>query len=166
MKSLLELDTSLSEVSQKRLTDEESDAASSPSIELQKCPAIVFMMVAAADGSIDEKEVNTLKKIIQDIPNHESKLFQASLAMLVSDFENTIKACSAPVLQNFATLIDIIAQVREAMPEEADLFCRALYDLGEKVAKSSGGFLGFGKKIGKEEEAALGLLSGILGTRK
>lgn len=166
LKSILEIESSLSDEPRKEASDDESDTASSSSIELQKCPAIVFMMVAAADGSIDEKEVNTLKKIIQDIPHHESKLFQASLAMLVSDFEGIIKSCSVPVLQNLSTLIDIITEVRESIPEEADAFCRALYDLGEKVAKASGGFFGFGKKIGKEEEATLSLLSGILGTRK
>jgi hypothetical protein len=163
---MLKLDTALSEQSKKMDTDEISDDTATPLIELQKCPAIVFMMVAAADGSIDEKEINILKKIIQDIPNHESKLFQASLAMLVSDFENTIKECSAPVLQNFSALIDLITAVREAMPDQADAFCKALYDMGETVAKASGGLFGFGRKIGKEEAATLGLLSGILGNGK
>lgn len=166
-KSVLDLGSDLSENSQVRDSDsDQSEAAPSGTIEIAKGPAIVFLMVAAADGVIDKKEVGALQKIVKEMHTHESKLFRVALTILVSDLQATIESCSAPLLENLAALAEVVGSVREVFPDQAEQYCAALYDLGESVAKSSGGFLGMGKKIGKEEEATLNLLRGILGVQR
>ena len=47
--------------------------------------------------------------------------------------------------------------------DEAKLMKASLLFLGHQVAASSGGFLGMGPKISKEEKMALAALAGILG---
>lgn len=48
-------------------------------------------------------------------------------------------------------------------PEEAQAFKQALLGLGKAVASASGGFLGFGSKISKEEKATLERIAAGLG---
>jgi len=168
-KSVLDLGSGLSGDPKLREGESAAEIEPPPSggvIDISKGPAIVFLMVAAADGVIDKKEVGALRKIVQEMHTHESKLFRAALTMLVADLEATLQSCSVPLLENLAALGEVVGSVRETFPDQADLDCSALYDLGESVAKASGGFLGFGAKIGKEEETTLRLLKGFLGVSR
>ena len=60
------------------------------------------------------------------------------------------------------TLVKARVAAEEMSSEQAGGFCQVLYDMSEKIASASGGILGFGNKIGKEESAALRLIKTVL----
>jgi len=117
-------------------------------------PFIVFKMVAGADGTIDDKEFKAFVSMLTDTNGVESQGLKIA-------FEHGIEshAKQLELLHSDFDPVEELTKVRQIISahteDEGRAFCEGLYKLGESVAKSSGGFLGF-KSIGKEEKAALG----------
>lgn len=128
-----------------------------------RAPVTIFLMVAASDGTIDKKEALAFQKIVTDSVNHKSPLFQASIAAMLPKFHEHLEASSGSPIKVMTDLMEMRSEVESMFPDQAKEFFTALVELGEKVAKASGGFLGFGKKIGKGEAAALELIKVSLG---
>ena len=133
---------------------------------LAMAPASCFFLVAAIDGNIDKKEVKAFVKDLGEQANHSNELiktvFQAAPARFDSDVSQITELGAGALLMLPLKLITARAYAQEIAPEMADEFCQTLYDMAVKIASASGGFLGFGSKIGKEEKAALELLNTVL----
>ncbi|HAG94237.1 MAG: hypothetical protein CMK83_19905 [Pseudomonadales bacterium] len=132
---------------------------------LAYAPIAVFCIVAAADGSIDKKEVKAfqvelLKGIITD-----SELMQKVMVHVVSDFEGMIGAFLKQEVDAKEKLEQILRVLDGKLSaEESHKFKVSMLSIGKSVAEASGGFLGmFGSKISKEEKRALVGLAMFLG---
>lgn len=143
------------------LTDEHRQA-------LTLAPLLVFLLVAAADGTIDEKEVKAFQKeLIHGIAT-DSDLMLGVIVRLLANFEQYMGVLQANKVNPIESIIDISVILRERVAEdEAEKFKRAMLSIGKKVAEASGGLFGvFGSKISKQEQAALDALAALLGVEQ
>lgn len=128
---------------------------------LMRAPLHVFMAVAAADGKIDKKELSAFEKIITSVMMGATPLLRETMAAMLPDMERHLDQMSQlnPVedLRRAAQILDT------RFPDEAPAFKQALVAIGVKIANSSGGFLGLGSKISKDEAQAIGGIAVILG---
>jgi len=116
-------------------------------------PFIVFLIVSAADGTIDKKEIKAFGKVLSS----QSHPLTIELLASMPDAPHTIiqellndPQAMAERLETTVTDIDSVLPRSDAL-----LFKVALFNIGQEVAEASGGFFGFGKKISKTEKAAL-----------
>ncbi len=129
---------------------------------LAKAPALIFLLVAAADGKVDKKEIAQFRKILQD-PAYQP-LFAA-----MRETEMDVGQLLAALKDNGRSPIDeltILRKILESlMPEEAATAYKImLLKLAKSIAEASGGFLGvFGSKISKEEKNAIAAIAATLG---
>ncbi|MEL7029651.1 MAG: hypothetical protein AAGL49_10680 [Pseudomonadota bacterium] len=146
--------------------DPENEGSSNNDMQelVARGPAMVFFLVAGADGTIDHKEIKVFRKVVEGVADHKSELFKASVIMMLPSLNEYIEECAESKLGILASLARLREAVDELMPDQAQAYFAALYELAERVAQSSGGgFLGFGSKISKEEQAALSLIRASLG---
>lgn len=128
-------------------------------------PVIAFLMVAAADGKVDRKEVQRFVTLLQqfaarqELP-HIAKMMRLTLANFEEIFERLAPGQVNPIqlMQALTNLID-----GSLSATDAGLLKSAIFYLAKEVASSSGGFLGFGPKISKSEKMSLGMLAMLLG---
>ncbi len=129
--------------------------------KLTYSPFLAFMLVAAADGSIDKKEI---KSFIKTLSTQENPLM---LELLGSCGEAPDKIIShlASLGSDAPLLLQEITEVLDSkLPEKHALaFKLELLHIGKNVAEASGGFFGFGKKASKEEKLALALIAKVFG---
>lgn len=130
--------------------------------QIAKAPALVFLIVAAADGNIDKKEIKQFQKIIQSA--EYAPLFAAmqQANMTIAELLHATQNSSLSIEEDFLLIREIIDS---QMPEEvANSYKVLLLKLGTSIAEASGGFLGFfGSKIDKEEKLAIASIASILG---
>lgn len=132
---------------------------------LAYAPVAVFCVVAAADGTIDKKEVKAFQVELLKGFIFESELMQKVMVHVISDFEPMISR----FLKQEVDVKDIMEQILQLLDgkldaEEARKFKLSMLSIGKSVAEASGGFLGmFGSKISKEEKRALVGLAMFLG---
>ncbi|MEM7468370.1 MAG: DUF4299 family protein [Pseudomonadota bacterium] len=128
-------------------------------------PAAVFLLVAAADGTIDKKEVNAFQKnVVKSLASDNESVQELTLAGL-AQFQEILGGLQQGGPELCVSLLSLVrSAATDKMDEEsATLFCDQLYGMGEAVAKASGGgFLGFGSKISAEEQGALDLIKKAL----
>lgn len=134
---------------QDKFTSEEWDVLSSS-------PISIFCLVAGADGSIDKKEFMEFAKIILGLKHFDHELIKAVYASTVDGIEAKFNN----VIKNLETIKSYVKRVRPILKGKVedkvvDEFCKSLLFLGHKVASASGGFLGFGSKVSKEEKEML-----------
>ena len=120
----------------------------------------VYGVVAAADGKIDDKESAVLLRALENSRHIEVPI----LTEVLDDFREYLSEYVQEFTQGeYNPYSDIAAAVITldiyCSPVEADLFKKFLMHLGVSVAEASGGFMGIGNKICKEEQAALGLIA-------
>lgn len=116
-------------------------------------PFIVFLIVSAADGTIDKKELKAFGKVL----SCQSHPLTLELLASMPDAPHTIiqellndPQAMAERLETTVTDIDNVLPRADAL-----LFKVALFNIGQEVAEASGGFFGFGKRISKKEKVAL-----------
>ncbi len=125
-------------------------------------PILVFLLIAAADGTIDKKEIKQFQQLLL------KKEYQALLAMMqladvsISDY---IQALLSAETDYITELQKVSAALDENLSQDrATAIKLMLLSLGKGIAESSGGFLGvFGSKISKEERVALAVITQIFG---
>jgi hypothetical protein len=135
--------------------------------KLAKAPCLVFLLVAAADGGIDKKEVAAFGSILQRHAAIPSPIFSRILQITQANFESFITEIASgetPVAQHLME-IGWLLQSGRLPKEEAITVGKHLCALGEMIASSSGGFLGFGPKISKKEAEVLKFLEALLVTK-
>lgn len=128
---------------------------------------IVFLMIAAADGSIDRKEVMSFHKTLSGFGDLPPGLFKGMLLRCQHQLEHHLNALTSGGTSVVALLAQLtgVREVLNACPEnERTMVAQGLYRLAHDVASSSGGgFFGLGAKIDKSERAALELIARALG---
>ncbi|BCS97046.1 hypothetical protein DSLASN_26780 [Desulfoluna limicola] len=120
---------------------------------LAYAPFIVFLIVSAADGTIDKKEIKAFGKVLG---NQSHPLTLELLASMPDAPHAIIQELLKNPLAMAERLESIVTDIDDKLPRtDALLFKVALFNIGQEVAEASGGFFGFGKKISKKEKAAL-----------
>lgn len=132
---------------------------------LARAPVLMFLLVAAADGQVDKKELRTFQKLLA------GKKYEVLLAMMqqspASAQETIVRLMSdgRPLRDQLLELSDTLDA---AMPADtARTIKMILVAFAKEIAEASGGFLGlFGSKVSDEETAALAVIAhsfGLLG---
>lgn len=134
-------------------------------------PVSVFILVAAADGNIDKKELKTflreivimgekpgtpapIKKMFQALPNVITQLIQE----LTSEGLNLENLCKSVIGSSHC--------VEQAFGKRVGKkYNQILIDIAVKIAGSSGGFLGLGSKIDKHERQVIDTLKRALNVK-
>ena len=128
---------------------------------LARSPLLVFLLVAAADGKVDRKEFAGFHKVIVGVMTSATPLLRDAMSRLLPRMEETFDELEDinPVqeLERLAGLLDT------HYPKEAKVFKEQLVSIAVKIAESSGGFLGFGSKVSKDEKAAIAGIAITLG---
>ena len=134
-----------------------AESADSRDLEHLACAApFVFLLVAAADGSIDKKE---LKRFSQLMAQDEYAILTAAMAQVGWSIEQLLAACKERLKDPVNELMALAKVVDSRLPADTALqFKAALLKLGHAIAQASGGFLGFGKKIDKQEATMLAVI--------
>jgi len=123
-----------------------------------KVPALVCVLIAGADGDIDRKEIREAIAIAtRNKGNRDSPLYEYFLEVF-SDFEDKLKVIiqSYPYesTQRTPMLVEELSVVNsiwpKLTPEFTDEFYKMLLELSQRIASSSGGWLGI-KSVGPQE---------------
>ena len=134
----------------KELTEDEREL-------MYKAPVLVCILIAGADGKIDRKEIQ--QSITTISQNKERRLALSDFfADISNDFEDKIKI----LIQNYPyestqrnpLIVEELTRVNQIWSKLdqkfADYYYNMLLELAQKVASSSGGWLGI-RSIGSEE---------------
>lgn len=134
-------------------------------MEIAKGPILAFLLVAAADGKVDKKELEGFGKVITQLAAQQqhkavARMMQTAygnldtmIPALVSDMGNTVAT-----FESVTKLIDT-----RFAKEDGTMIKTAILFLAREIAESSGGFLGFGPKISKDVKMALVAIMNLLG---
>lgn len=164
------------EASDVKHTDEEEEMAEetdqlsateavSPEEIIARSPLLVFLLVAAADGSVDKKELLQFQKVLTAASESNCPLFRQTLTALPQKLqEYTNKLFEAGAMSWMVELIQLTGILDEKHADDASAFKESLYALAVQIAESAGGgWFGFGKKVSKEEKTILDMLRATLG---
>ena len=126
-------------------------------------PISIFCLVAGSDGNIDKKEFMAFAKMILGLKHYDHELIKAVYAGTVDNIEAKFNI----VVKNFDAIIPNIKKIRSILKGKVEdkvieEFCKSILFISVKVASASGGFLGFGAKISKEEKEMLVRISTML----
>lgn len=152
------------------LLNQSSEKISHEDYELLKeSPFIIFILMAFADGKVDQKETTAFAEIIANpqifqndflvqliiasIPAIKSTSITEHLASIIGNNPDYLQK-----LKDLARVIDSSLDTNEAME-----FKKALVKLGHKIADASGGLFGLSSRICKQEKQMLREISSILG---
>jgi len=128
---------------------------------LTRSPLLVFMLVAAADGKVDKKEMEGFQKVVMQVMATATPLLRDAMSRLLPQLDEHLQALRNvdPVeeLERLTAILD------SQHPQEARQFKEDLMGVAVQIAESSGGFLGFGSKISKDEKAAIAGIGVVLG---
>lgn len=140
----------------KNLTEEESNL-------MLMTPALVTLLIAGAEGNIDEKEIDWGTKIthfranehsvIQNYYQESDKNFNETLKKLIEVMPDDVTERSDRINGELKKLNSILPKLD---PEFSNLFYKSLLSLSQHVAKASGGIWGFGS-VSPEEKKYLDL---------
>ncbi len=127
---------------------------------LKLSPFLIFFLVAAADGKVDRKELLEFIKILADPEAISNPLLNRIITNVINDTQSMVSSIAQQEIDYIGELgkLKNIAE-SNLPPDEANAFKIALFTLGRQIAEASGGFFGFGSKIGKEEKAALAAIA-------
>ena len=126
-------------------------------LEHLACAApFVFLLVAAADGTVDKKE---LKRFSQLMADEEYAILAAVMVQAGLPIEQLLAACQKRLADPVNELMSLGQVIDNRLPgDTARQFKAALLKLGHAIAQASGGFFGFGKKMDEKEAAMLALI--------
>ncbi len=137
----------------------EFNKLSNAEIELiHKAPILVCILIAGADGHIDNKEIKGAIALTEKKQNGGKSNLQAFYRELSEDFEDKLKI----VIQEFPTneeersplLVKALSQLNAILKKVDHNFALEFYaslkKIASEIAKSSGGLLGM-KSVGDEE---------------
>jgi hypothetical protein len=128
--------------------------------ELLATPFQSFLMVADADGVIDEKELTEFSNIVEGGSRLADPLHRALLVDL-----NNVDGSEDFANRALTNLPQVKAILKSKLSDDERLhFIQSLFYAGIRVAQaSSGGFLGLGDKICVKEKEALAIFVAAYG---
>lgn len=126
-------------------------------------PALVTLLIAGAEGNIDEKEMDWGNKIthfrandhtiLQNYYQEVDKNFNETLLQLMKKLPMNVEERSNIINNELAKLNDILPKLD---PEFAKALYKSLLSLSNQIARASGGVWGLGS-ISPEEKKHLNL---------
>lgn len=131
---------------------------------LHKAPVLVCILIAGADGKIDNKEVSRAISLAEAKQKRTRSSLMAFYTEVGTDFEDKIRI----VIQSLPSKVDkrtaeisaLLSQMeyifRKLNNQVAKEFYNSLRELATEIAESSGGLLGM-KTIGDEEALLVNL---------
>jgi hypothetical protein len=131
---------------------------------MHKAPILVSILIAGADGKIDNKEVNRAISLTEAKQKRTRSSLMAFYTEVGTDFEDKIRI----VIQSLPTKVDkrtteiskLLSQLESILKklnkQIAIEFYNSLREIATEIAESSGGVLGL-KTIGDEEALLVNL---------
>ena len=131
---------------------------------MQKAPILVSILIAGADGSIDNKEVKQAIAIAEKESDSKS-ILKSYFKELSEDFEDKmriyIQSYPYETAQRTPLLVDELSRINAIWNKVSNEFATEFYGMllkiATKVAKSSGGLFGLISSVGQEEAKCMGL---------
>jgi tellurite resistance protein len=143
----------------------EFNSLSSDEVErMHKAPMLVCILIAGADGRIDQSEISkaislattrqkTGKSRLLEFYSEVGSDFEDKLKIVIQGFPVKEKERAPKVIAELAQLNDILSKLDKEFSVQ---FYRSLTEIALEIAKSSGGVLGM-KTVGQEEARYLSL---------
>lgn len=133
---------------------------------LKQSLCLVFFLVAAADGKVDKKEVTSFLTLLVDSGKFSDPLLNRLITNVVRELPTMIAVMASGQVDYIGELGKVRRIVDARLPAaRAQEFKLALLSVGVEIASASGGFLGFGSKISKDEKKALAGIAACLGVQ-
>ena len=134
-------------------------------MEIAKAPILAFLMVAAADGKVDKKELEGFGKVITGLAAQQKhKAVARMMQTAFGNIETMVPALISDMGNAVATFESVTKLIDSRFgKEDAMMIKSSVLFLAREIAESSGGFLGFGPKISKDEKMALVAIMSLLG---
>lgn len=130
--------------------------------KLSELPVSLFILVAGADGEIDDKEMAEFTKLLNS-PSDFDDAFSALLLTTANNYRSIITDVHTKEYSKWTELESAKDILEFRLDDDALLkFKTDLYQFSKSIASSSGGFFGFGNKIDKSEQAVLDRVKAIL----
>ena len=127
---------------------------------LKTLPFVVCVLTAAADGVIDQKEAEEIVRQLREGAALKDELHRELIVDITSSAGGDQKPMNRQGAEN--TVQKIKGVLKDKLSDdEYQRFVGSLILSGLKVANSSGGFLGMGNKVSKEEQAILGAIAAL-----
>lgn len=147
------------------MLDEFKGISESEYTQLKDAVAAITILIAGADGTIEEQETNWAVKVTKirsySLPRRLStfykevgRSFKDDLEPLKSDFKTDPEGTMQRLKFHLASLNDVFAKLEDR--EVAYELYLSLRSFARHVARSTGGVLGWGS-IGPEEDELIGL---------
>jgi tellurite resistance protein len=131
---------------------------------LLNSPFIIFLAVAVSDGKLDKKEADRFMQILRDAGKYKCPVLNKVLIDALPHFSNFINDLISGKINPLKELTSVSEITENKLPvADANRFKLSLLAIAKEIAESSGGFLGFGSKISKEE---MQVINGIATTLK
>lgn len=130
---------------------------------LADAPAAVFVVVAGADGTVDDKERGRFAEILAASSNSNEGVLGEVLSLAEQRSVSSLDALSTETAEK---LLQRGAEVARTVLSTEDwaAFKRGLLFIAERVASASGGgALSLGKRTAQEERAAIDRIQALLG---
>jgi hypothetical protein len=140
-------------------------AAGTVSNVIARSPALIFFLVAAADGKVDKKEVTMFQKLIGGEKYGVLLTLMRQSGASLPEMLMQVQSEGRNVMEHLA---ELNSHIDAAFPAQAAHGLKLrLLGFAQAIAESSGGFLGmFGSKVSDEEKTALTMIAhcfGLLG---
>ncbi len=129
-----------------------------------QAPVLVFLLVSAADGTIDKREIRGFESLLVSDPYRD--LLQVMVRVRLSVIDTLRELTEHPV--DYLAELQHINRVLGGLPvEQGQRLKRQLYDLGQRVAASSGGIFGLmGNPVSDQEQTALKVIASLFDLEK
>jgi hypothetical protein len=143
----------------------EFDKLSATEMELMlKAPILACILIAGADGNIDEKEIRGAIELARKKQTRSKANLLEFYQYVGEDFEDKLKiliqSYPAKPNQRNPVIVEELSILNTILPKMDKAFAVAFYnsikETAQKTAEASGGMLGM-NKIGEEESKYLGL---------
>lgn len=120
---------------------------------LLNTPFIVFLATAAADGKVDAKEQAKFLNILTAAGKYKCDTLNQLLVEGIPHFSDFFSQLVGGKINPAEELMKATALIDSKLgAAEAQLLKISLLAIAREIAASSGGFLGLGSKISKDEE--------------
>ena len=130
---------------------------------LARAPCWVFVVVAAADGKVDDKERRRFDGLLGQGDAFRTEWMKTALAGAASELDPILADLDGSADRAHADLAKLADEAEAKLDaDEAFAFKRDLLSLGKTIAEASGGILGFGEKIDDREVEAIARLAATL----
>jgi len=130
---------------------------------LKHLPFQIFVIVAGADGIIDEKEVRKFQKQFKNAESLENELHRDLLLSAYAEDMDKYLAASPSAVRNAHNAKSIVPMLTQKLsPADYERFILSLYRSAVEIARASGGGL-FRSGISKKETKALAAMAEMFG---